>query len=160
MSKPLGTPGEFWSNGRRTNRKSNGIQSQAAGRNTNGHEHSEGTLSTTTEMPLDEGDWRRELWELLLAALGKLSALEEKVSQVAVPNGSQPKCYTTEEAGREMKVEGKTVEKYCREGLLKGFKANGRGKNGEWRLSAEEMERWKQHGLRRPKIQFPDFNDE
>ena len=109
-------------------------------------------------MPNDENDWRRQVYEMLIATLSKVSDLEQKVSPAIghVTAGVAVKKYlTTSEAALEMKVDPETVEKYCREGRLLGFKAKGRGISGEWRISVEEIERWRREGLRRPQPKFP-----
>lgn len=157
MSKALGTPGEFWANGRRPIRKSKNRPMAETSSTSSGSGGSGRKRLTTFEMPDDDEEWRRELWKLMHETLGEVNSLKAGLLPAGSAIAAPKKFYTTQEAGETMNLDPATVEKYCREGKLKAFKAHGRGKSGEWRLTVEEIERWKQYGLRRPP-RFPGHN--
>lgn len=119
----------------------------------------------------DGDDWFQKLvafftalWAKILELEQKLSAAIERMATVHVPAGvplHEKESLTTIEFAELSKsrpqggLTRETIEKYCREGKLLAYKANGRGLNGEYRISMEEFKRWMNEGLRRPKPTFP-----
>lgn len=165
MSTVVGFPHEFRSNGARRKRKprvrDNGAQLPLPPSSGNG--------TVVPPVALDfsgDGNWLQAVLEFLAAIWAKILELEakllaavERMAGVNSPAGvSLPpkKHVTTHEFAEISGLKPETIEKYCREGKLLAFKANGRGKFGENRIPLEEVEHWRKHGLRRPSPIRPD----
>jgi excisionase family DNA binding protein len=82
----------------------------------------------------------------------KLCKIEEKIDALfgLVEGGRKLKeWYTTAEVGQLLDRGKYTVREWCREGRIRAEKRPaGRGKAKEWMISAEEVERFKNYGLR------------
>jgi hypothetical protein len=74
------------------------------------------------------------------------STLDELLGRFDGQQGRE--YYTVNEAAEAMGRAPYTVREWCRLGRLNASKAlSGRGIDGEWRISKEEMQRWRREGL-------------
>ena len=88
--------------------------------------------------------------ELLQRQAERVSAMESVLQQLIQRIVSQPQkeFHTVTEAAELMDRAPYTVREWCRLGRLNASKAlSGRGIDGEWRISAEEIQRWQREGL-------------
>jgi hypothetical protein len=92
--------------------------------------------------------------QVLIHLLQKLSsqyeAIESTLRELVGRFDSQQsrEFYTVTEAAEAMQRAPYTVREWCRLGRLNASKAlSGRGIDGEWRISSEEMRRWRREGL-------------
>lgn len=161
MSTVMGFPHEFRSNGPRKRRKSPQASGEASTSYTSGG--GSGVVIPPFALEFSEDDdanWIEKLLSFMAAVWAKIVELEQKliaaVERMAIPaQGERPAnrvkdYYTTEELAREFGRKRETYEKALREGKLKGIKVAGRGRSGEWRVSMEEVARYRNEGYRRP----------
>ena len=68
------------------------------------------------------------------------------LSVVGTPKGKE--WYSTAEVAKILGKRPFTVRQWCREGRINAHKRDcGRGNEGEWEISADEIERYRNHGL-------------
>lgn len=87
---------------------------------------------------------------LLEELSSRCEAIESTLGELLSRFDGQPArdYYTVTEAAEAMGRAPYTVREWCRLGRLNASKAlSGRGIDGEWRISNEEMQRWRREGL-------------
>jgi len=90
------------------------------------------------------------VFDLLQRQAERVRAIESALQQLLQKiDGEQPKDFhTVTEAAELMGRAPYTVREWCRLGRLNATKAlSGRGIDGEWRISREEILRWQKEGL-------------
>ena len=76
------------------------------------------------------------------------SKLEDLAGRLDGQGTADKDFYTVSEAADAMARAPYTVREWCRLGRLNATKAlSGRGIDGEWRISHEEVQRWRREGL-------------
>lgn len=81
------------------------------------------------------------------AVLGVLGRIEQKLDRLLSEKADRP-WYTTAEVAERYGKKLYTVREWCRLGRLNAEKlSHGRGSEGEWRLSREELARYEREGL-------------
>ena len=79
-----------------------------------------------------------------------LARIEAKLD-LLLGTARRKEVYSTVEAGIVLRRKTRTIERLCREGRLRAQRATGgRGGTEEWRVSHDELERFKRDGPRKP----------
>ena len=93
---------------------------------------------------------RSEVEQLNAGQANLLLYMQELLSRAVVREDGRS-AYSTAEFATMVKRKPVTVRRWCREHRISATQAGGRGPSGEYRISHEELVRYRNQGLLRPK---------
>jgi hypothetical protein len=81
-------------------------------------------------------------------AVERWNVVAEDIKKWIDQRPHEKEVWTTREVALEFKRRPYTVREWCRHGRMKAQKLpGGRGKQGEWRIAREEIDRYRREGL-------------
>jgi len=93
-------------------------------------------------------DGQAEALRQLLDQQNRVEAKVDRLISLAEEGKYIKESYSTSEAAELLGKSGYTVREWCRQGRINAYRrGTGRGPQKEWEISAEEIERYRNHGL-------------
>jgi excisionase family DNA binding protein len=97
------------------------------------------------KLPIPQGEEALSMFQVILERFDQqqeqLSRIEKRIS-----SSVEKAAYTTQEAAEQLNLKKWTVMQWCNKGQARAKKVHGRGRQGEWRISHEELIRLQSEG--------------